>query len=686
MNKKSNSATVSYTWLPWVLAIVAFLLYARTIGYEYTMDDDIFFLKHRSVQQGLSGTAEIFTRGSMELFDNTKGVQAYRPVNLFFYAVEKSFVGTRPGFSHAVNVLLYALVSVFLFRVLQRLLRDLHPLWIGAMVLLYVLNPLHTEVVASVKSRDELWAALFAFIAWDGYIRWIDTRKLKYVWVGVSAFLLASFSKESTVAWVAVFPLSVVLFRRLSIREALLPLLPYVGVSLFYVMVRFLIVGTETDFFGIPILANILTGATNAGELWATRFELIGHYLKMAVWPWPLSWDYSYNAIPVMSWTKLWPWVSAIVHVSVVAMAVVRFRKSPLLSFAVFFFLITLSPVNNFFILNTTTFGERLMFVPSLAVGLAWISILAGSSGEALSRSPLTIDSWRRYLLFTLLLVFAGLTWMRTPDWKDNYRLFQSGVEVCPESSRTHYAFATECHRLAMSTNDPVKRAEYLATAGEHFQRSVDILPTNHQAFYNYALYSSFIGDTARSIDLYRQTVILNPNYLEAWNNLGTLYLNRHEFDSAVSAYSQVVRLSNHSVESLNSLANVHFNRGIDFAVKVNEDSAMVCYRRAVDVWPSHVMAINNIASLYASRQQYDSCLHYLKRASDLEPTNLMVLENIAAVSYLAKSYEQGVTYAQRALAIQPDSRKSLTTLVNCYNALGNSQEASRNAEKLNRR
>ena len=158
MNKKT---VATYGWLRYAVAAFAFLLYVNSISYEYTMDDDIFFLKHTSVRKGFSGMGEIWSYGSMEKFDNTQGVQAYRPILLVVFAVEKELFGFNPAVSHFINVALYVLIALALYRVLRLLLRDVHPYIIALVTVCFIAHPLHTEVVASVKSRDELLAGLF---------------------------------------------------------------------------------------------------------------------------------------------------------------------------------------------------------------------------------------------------------------------------------------------------------------------------------------------------------------------------------------------------------------------------------------------------------------------------------------------------------------------------------------------
>jgi tetratricopeptide (TPR) repeat protein len=646
------------------------------------MDDDIFFLKHRSVQQGLSGTWEIFSHGSMEKFDGTRGVQTYRPAYLLVFALEKQLFGEVPAVSHLINVLSYALLALLLFGLLETLFRGHHVLVAALTTLLYILHPLHTEVVASVKSRDEILAALFCLLAWRDYLSFIDHGKQDRRWRAVAWFLLASFTKESTIAFLAVYPLSAVMFRARAWKQVAVDMVPFVMVSLIYLSVRVGIEGTVNEYSGLPVLANVLTAAKDFSELMATKLEILWYNLKMVFVPWPLAWDYSYNRIPLVGFDSLLPWV-ALAGYGILLFAGIRyFRTRPLLAFGCWFFLLTSSPTNNFFINNTTTFGERLLFMPSLGACLVIVGLLL--SAQRLRNKP---DSAGHGGLVkpvaVIAVIFTVLTTVRAGDWKDNLRLFESGVEVNPESSRTQYSLASELFRQARKLPEGEKRSSYLSRAGDCFRRSIDILPGNFQARYNYALYSSFIGDTASAIREYKTIIALKPDYLEAINNLGVLYNAGKDFRNAYEYYKKAYDLNPDAPASRTNLAGMLFNEGLDFGIRGLADSALTSYRHCLEYDPSNVMAYNNIASIHAGRSSFDSCLFYLKRAYALDTRNMMVIENIGAVSYLAKDYAQGIEFAGRALQLNPGAMKSLNTMVNCYSALGRSGEAEQYRKQL---
>jgi tetratricopeptide (TPR) repeat protein len=679
--KKTDRQPFSPKAWSFLAGAVAFLLYLNSCTFEYTMDDDIFFLKHRSVQKGLSGSAEIFSRGSMEMFDGTKGVQTYRPAYLMVFALEKQLFGEVPAISHFINVVLYALLAIVLLGLLLSLLRNHDPLLSGLITLLFVVHPVHTEVVASVKSRDEILAALFCLLAWRSYLVYLDKGERRRQLAAVAWFLLASFTKESTIAFLAVYPFSAVVFRSRSIKSSLKDTVPFLAVSVCYLAVRIGIEGTVNEFAGLPILANVLTAAKDVFELYATKLEILWYNLKMVFLPWPLAWDYSYNQIPLVGFGSILPWLALVSYAAMLYAGIRYLKTQPVLAFGCWFFLFTSSPTNNFFVNNTTTFGERLLFTPSLGACIIVVTIVfawgRNSKKASISQSALIP-------VLTLASLFTILTIVRAADWKDNLRLFETGVEVNPASSRTQYSLASELFKQAQRLPEGEKRNDYLKRAGESFRKSIQILPENFQARYNYALYSSYTGDTSVAISEYKRILELKSDYLEAINNLGVIYNSKRDFANAYRYYKMAYDLDPDALLAKSNLGAMLFNQGLDYGMRGQQDSAIGSYRMALRYDSSMVMAYNNIASIFAGRGTYDSCLHYLKKAYAFDNSNLMVIENIAAVSYLNREYDQGIDFANRALQMNPRATKSINTLVNCYTALGKPEEAAKCRAKLN--
>ena len=210
----------------WVLAIV-FFCYANSLTNGYNMDDEIVTINHPLTSKGLSAIPDIL---KSPYFQSDIYSYEYRPIVHISFAIEHQFLGESPFVSHLINLLLYLLLIYLAFDLLKRLFPAVNQTIIAAIVLVFALHPTHTEVVASIKNRDEILALLFSFLAWREAIKFTTTKQWWRILLVVLLFNLAMGSKVTVIPMVFVIPLSIwLLLDTINIKVILLSLL--LGVS-----------------------------------------------------------------------------------------------------------------------------------------------------------------------------------------------------------------------------------------------------------------------------------------------------------------------------------------------------------------------------------------------------------------------------------------------------------------------
>src|SRR5262245_45097395 len=115
--KKKQRPALPYALLA---AVLGFLLYANTLGHEFTLDDMPAITGNKYVTEGLGGIDDILHTAYWSGY-RASNTTLYRPVPLLLFALEWQFFPNRPSAFHAVSVLLYALTGFLLFRLLHRL-------------------------------------------------------------------------------------------------------------------------------------------------------------------------------------------------------------------------------------------------------------------------------------------------------------------------------------------------------------------------------------------------------------------------------------------------------------------------------------------------------------------------------------------------------------------------------------
>ena len=673
---ESNQMPIKFIRL--FLIITVLLIYGNSLKFSFTLDDDIFYLKHNSVQQGVSNIGEFFSKGSMNEYDGTLGSQPYRPLTLTFFALQKTLFDNSPIAAHFLCVLLYILVILVLHKLLTRLLTGLHPYVIGFICMLFVVHPLHTEVVASVKSSDELLAALFGFMAWGSFLDISTDKKLSSFISGALFLFLALLCKESAISFLVIIPLSLYMIRKETIKESSISFLYLLLPVIIFLGMRY----NANGAWGAPstgkIIDNVLYGAQSLSELTATKMEILFYYLRLLLLPWPLNCDYSYNQVSLVGWNNIYAISGVVTYALLLATSFVFFKKKSLISFCILFFFISSAPTNNLFFINGATIGERFLFVPSVAVCILIPWLLSLLLHLDLHELSLKSKNGFMGILAFLILIFGGLSYSRSQDWKDNISLFQKAVEQSPKSARSHYYLGSMYMNSITENQDKSESEKIIANAIEEFNETLEIYPTYPQALYNSGLCYVMIKDTVTAIERYRRAIDADPAAIPAINNLGVIYNSRGNLDSAKYYFEMAYKLDPDAKNSKANISAIYLYIGINYQNKAEVDSAILFYRQSLAFDDKSLYAINNLSSLFIQKSKLDSALFYLQKGYAIDSSSVMILESMGATYFMQKKYNDAISYAKKAFESQPRSKKALGIIKDSYNALGNQAEAAK--------
>ena len=480
-------------WIPaLILFALPFLLYFASTSYGYLLDDKMVFSENKFVQKGSKGISEIFGKESFTGFlgeqqDLVEGAR-YRPLSIATFALEHQYFGTKPGLSHGINILLYSLTALLIFRLLSLILppKPERKWYFGVpfiAALLFCLHPVHTEVVANIKGRDEILALLFSLAAAYYALRYAQQEKLHQLILAPAMFLLALFAKENALTFLAVIPLALYLFMGVPVRKLLIIMAPIGLVALAYIGIRQSVIGYLLDNNKeITSLMNNPFVEAKGSQKSATIALTLGWYIKLLFYPHPLTHDYYPYHVPLVNWAD-WRAISALLlHVGLIGAAIWQFRKAKVFAFCVFYYIATLSMASNIFFSVGTFMNERFIYMPSVGfcLLLAWLAI------EKLPELFKSRESSVRYagmaLLGIFMVGFAARTYTRVPDWEDEHSLEKAAIKVSVNSCRSNQFYAYSLYVQSISEKDPVKQKALYDEAFPYVSKSLEIYPTYNEA------------------------------------------------------------------------------------------------------------------------------------------------------------------------------------------------------------
>lgn len=408
-----------------LVVLVAIGTFANSAPNGFAYDDNTIIVEHPVVTGGrvLDGLTSSYWPNVVN------GAGLYRPVILSSFTLEwKLWNGNPMGF-HIVNIVIHAAVSLMVFLLILEM-SALLPALVGAA--LFAAHPVHTEAVANVVGRAELYSALFALGAcllfWKGEGLSPAWRVVRLLGIG-TLFLIGLGSKEMA----ATLPALLVLLALAQNRGAGvvdrvrtdLPVFVLTGVLLIaFLGVRLLVLGTvagevpASTFVGLSTGQRILTSLT----VWPQYFRLL-------VFPLDLVADYSPAVLlPALTWGSDVV-LGLLMILGAVAGAVVLWQRERLMALGILWFGVAILPVTNLLFPTGILLAERTLYLPS--VGLAFMA--AGIvSWTARERSA----SLRMLLVAAGVLCAAFMTRsaLRNPSWTSTFTMLTTLGEDHPES------------------------------------------------------------------------------------------------------------------------------------------------------------------------------------------------------------------------------------------------------------
>lgn len=606
---------------PWfwetAIALVAVVFFAPTLWGGWVYDDQMEIVLNPLVQS-LSHIPTLFRTTvwagtGMETY-------LYRPLALVTYALNHAVSGLDPWSYHLVNVLLHALASVLVFRLGRQWGLSLTAAGLGGVF--FALHPVHVEVVAAVFGRKDLLAALFILVM----LLLHGTSARRGGWrmaLPVVAYACAMLSKEVGVVGLPLVAAQDWFLTRDPSRLArdgrrAVLYVGYVMVLLIYVLVR----NAVTGGVGVPetyYMDNPLVGVSLPVRL-ATALAVIGRGIALQFIPVHLSPDYSYNAIPlvrsILDWRLLatlagiliwffWlyrssgtdGWQSPDGETSGPMAEEGRERHHPVSPRAVMllassWYLVSILPSANILVTVGTIFGERLLYLPSVAlvlvVGMV-VAPLTGESpgpapaGEILKQSP----ARSRTLGLTVVAIWALAMGYRTlaygRAWNNDLSLFRWAVASVPNSTKAHHKLGEE-----------LLRADSVGEALPQLRQALAIAPDNEFAAATLARARERIAGRYLSPPA-GDTILPVPPDPEILYALGSITYSRGDPEQAARYWARALRADSTHAPSQLDLGALRLIQG-------DTTAALKHLQAAVRFRPNLAEAWFNLARIYLAQ------------------------------------------------------------------------------------
>lgn len=615
----------------------AFLLYANTLLHGFVQDDAIVITDNMFTTKGIEGIQGILTKDTFFGFFKEAGKETlvsggrYRPLTLVVFAIFYQLFDGNPLPFHLLTVLAFAATCVVLYRTLRLVLAEKSADYAAGVslcaTLLFAAHPIHTEVVANIKGCDEIFTLLGSLGALFFVFKAYDTGKTAlYSLLAACCFFLGLLSKENAAAFVVVAPLTLWFFRRPSAGAMVTAIAPLLGAFLVFFVLRGNILDWRFGAKPMELMNNPFLKLENnkwvdfsAGERLATIIYTLGLYIKLLIFPYPLTHDYYPRHIDIMTFAKPGVLLSLATYVFLLYYMVRGTAARNPLSFCIWFFLGTIFIVSNFIFPIGTNMGERFAFMPSvgfcLAVALGGAQLLGGEGGFNMEKR------WVGFALGALLLIFGIKTVMRNFVWQSNETLFLTDVAVSGNSAKLLNSCGGTLYESSLKMKDEVLKGAELSKSLGFLNRAIKIHPTYKNAYllrgnvyYYQRKYEEAIAD-------FKTAIAIDPNYAEAKKNLGVVYRDYGKYNGEVLGNpGGALELLNESAKLNDTDAETIRLLGVANGYLGKHDEAIKWFTKIIEINPQNSFGWYDLGTAYFYKGDKEKAKAYQDKALQMNP------------------------------------------------------------------
>lgn len=660
-----------------VISVWAFLIYYNSLSGEFVFDDESVVQTNLSIRS-LSNIPKFFTAD--EGFHKVIG-RYYRPVVSASYTVDYAFWGLDPYGFHLTNILIHIISSVLLFFILEHLFKKNKKSvlfsFIGTMI--FAVHTIHTEAVTWISGRTDSIVTLFFFASFLFYIKYSDKeksktstdasprriteilRETKFLILSLVFYFLGLLSKEMIITMPVILFLYDYFYRKVDFKKILSNYrvyLYFIGLTVLYLIIRYVLLLNIPErekylyFYGIDFFTAF-----------ATMLKTVPVYFKLLFLPVNLIYHYN-GVIPDVTSAADIMFILSVVFIALLFAAGWFLRKSyGVLSFCIFFFLISLIPVMNI-IPTMNLMAERFLYMTSFIISLAVSYTLFKTSSGKYFKTLLIIFS-------AVILLFSYLTFERNKDWQSNNALYSTGEGI-------------DGTVLLVNAGNIYANNKNFDEAAVRYKRALEIRENNVLANHNLGLVYLIKGNLDSAEYRLKRGLAVDSLAPDGYFQLAILYRSKGNIDEAIKNLEKLqtiipdyrgseqllmdLKMSKESgqISRNNLIPNYELASLQKQSYELFQSSK---YKEAIDILVKLIEKdsagkagyLNNIGLCYVGLQNYDEAEKIFDECLKIEPENVNGLSGKADVLRKKNKISEAIEIYKKVMKINPNPKTKAT-------------------------
>ncbi len=600
------------------------------VGY----DDNEYIVKNQHVAGGI-------TQQSVTWAFTKPYASNWHPLTWISHMLDCQVFGLNPLGHHLVSVAFHIVNALLLFWILKRISGSI---WASAFVAaVFAVHPVQVESVAWASERKTVLSGLFWLLTMAAYVRYTRQPAFgRYILV-LLVFSLCIMTKPIVVTLPLVlllldyWPLKRIGGRRTedgrreeegqktSLKWLIIEKIPLLAMSAFLSVMTFVSQksgGAMSTTEHMPLDYRI-----------ANTFLSYIKYIGKMIWPSGLA---VYHPHPRTSFSDAAVVICTLLFVLITIFSIYMGRRKRYISVGWLWYVGTLVPMIGLVQVGAQAIACRYMYLSM--VGLL---IIVAWAVKDLVESRFHLKVIAAVSAISVLSVFIILTRMQVGHWQNTITLFEHTLNVTKDNAAAEHNYG---HALS--------EAGLLDEAAIHLNRAVQLVPEFVEARNNLGKLYLKQGKISEAIDCFTELAKRKDAPAEVHYSLASALLMQKRYDEAISQLSIVLELDPSNAHAPSAMAVALMSAG-------RTDEAIACFNKYLRLNENSTELHYNLAVALTMQKKYDEAIRHFTRVTELDPNNAGALNGLArtldnlAVSYAdAGRFDDAKAAAEKAMNI----------------------------------
>ncbi|TKJ31228.1 hypothetical protein CEE39_07355 [bacterium (candidate division B38) B3_B38] len=207
---------------------------------------------------------------------------------------------------------------------------------------------------------------------------------------------------------------------------------------------------------------------------------------------------------------------------------------------------------------------------------------------------------------------------------------------------------------------DQIKKKEKVLSKApvQKFPAKAEKIDLNKDFFFHFNLGLRFQKQRKYrlAIEQYHRAIEIQPKFVQAYNNLGSVYFLSGSYPEAMEEYKKAIELKPDYAEAYYNLAMV-----CEAMRDINQ--AIDCYRMVIGIRPDHERAHQGLGGAYKTLREYNKAAKKYRRALSINAHDPITHNLLGNVYILNGKVEEAIREYREALRLKPDYKYALKNL-----------------------